>query len=283
MPKSTAILIAALLMLCFTAANAATVQKSFQYNDTIRTYTIYTPDNAAGSLPLIIHTHGYGSKTRQRPDLDAAAERHGYAVCYPDGSPDTRGRLGWNVGYPSQHNMTVDEADFLRALTADVAANFPVDTASVFLSGFSNGGDLCYQIAYTHPDMFRAYASVGGLTFTSMYLANSLSSPVPFLEIHGTADKTSMWNGDPDNTGGWGAYLPVPMAVAAIACNNRSTAYYADRMSECVKTDRAVTRHHYTGNGPDVILIQINEGKHSWAAADIDTGEIICRFFNKYR
>lgn len=116
-----------------------------------------------------------------------------------------------------------------------------------------------------------------------MYLANSLSSPVPFLEIHGTADKTSMWGGDPDNTGGWGAYLPVPMAVAAIACNNKCTAYFADRMSECVKTDRPVTRHRYTGNGPDVVLIQIDEGKHSWAAADIDTGEIICRFFNKYR
>lgn len=113
-------------------------------------------------------------------------------MCYPDGSPDTRGRLGWNVGYPSQHNMTVDEADFLRALTADVAGNFNIDNSSVFLSGFSNGGDLCYQIAYTRPDMFRAYASVGGLTFTWMYLANSLSSPVPFLEIHGTADKTSM-------------------------------------------------------------------------------------------
>lgn len=73
------------------------------------------------------------------------------------------------------------------------------------------------------------------------------------------------------------------MAVAAIACNNKCTAYFADRMSECVKTDRPVTCHRYTGNGPDVVLIQIDEGKHSWAAADIDTGEIICRFFNKYR
>lgn len=50
-----------------------------------------------------------------------------------------------------------------------------------------------------------------------------------------------------------------------------------------MKTDRPVTCHRYTGNGPDVVLIQIDEGKHSWAAADIDTGEIICRFFNKYR
>lgn len=282
MPRTIITLVAALI-LCALSAKAATHDETFQYNDTTRTYTIYIPDNATGKLPLIIHTHGYGSKTRRRADLDAAADRHGYAVCYPDGTPDTRGRLGWNVGYPSQSNMTVDEADFLRALTADANAKYNLDPSSTFLTGMSNGGDLCYQIAYTAPALFKAYASVAGLTFTWMYLQNKLTIPVPFLEIHGTADKTSMWDGDPENTGGWGAYLPVPMAVAAIACNNRCTAYASAPLVDCVKTDKAITLHTYTGNNADVTLIQIDGGKHSWGAADIDTGEIICRFFDKYR
>ena len=39
MQRSIALYIAALLMLCFTKANAATADRSFQYNDTVRTYT----------------------------------------------------------------------------------------------------------------------------------------------------------------------------------------------------------------------------------------------------
>ncbi len=271
--------------LCALGLNAATVKESFRYNDTTRTYSIYIPDNATGKLPIIIYTHGYGSKTRERADLNAAAERHGYAVCYPDGTPDTKGRCGWNVGYPSQSNMTVDEADFLRALTADAADKFHLDQSTAFLTGMSNGGDLCYQIAYTAPTLFKAYASVAGLTFTWMYLANKLSAPVPFMEIHGTADKTSMWNGDPENDGGWGAYLPVPMAVAAIACNNRCTALSSEPLADCVKSDKKITRHSYTGapGNADVTLVEIEGGKHSWANGDIDTGELICRFFNNYR
>lgn len=52
MQRSIALYIAALLMLCFTKANAATADRSFQYNDTVRTYTLYIPDNATARFPL---------------------------------------------------------------------------------------------------------------------------------------------------------------------------------------------------------------------------------------
>ncbi len=259
----------------------------FAYGDTIRTYAMYIPDSATVGMPLIVYTHGYGSKpaNRVRADLNEASENYGYAICYPDGSPDSRGKDGWNVGYPSQSGMTIDEADFFGKLLDEVCVKFALSRNDVFLTGMSNGGDLCYQLAYTHPELFKAYASVAGLTFENVYMAHSLTAPIPFMEIHGTADKTSMWFGDHASSGGWGAYIPVPLAVSAIAANNRCTTMATDTVPSNPGSERIVIRTVYSGSptGTEVILYCIEGGAHRWGNADLPTGDIICRFFNRYR
>lgn len=279
------IILSCMVAMTFVISNGAQItENSFNYADTIRTYRMLMPDSLMQCRPLIVCAHGYGSRTRNYADLNEAAEKYGFALCYPDGAPDSRGRDGWNVGYPSQHTMTIDEADFMDALLAEVCRKYNLNRHNVFLAGMSNGGDLCYQIAYTRPDLFKAYASVAGLTFTHMYLNNRLTAAIPFMEIHGTADMTSMWNGDPNNTGGWGEYLPVPLAVAAIAYGNRCTEVTSEPMDALPGSGRRVTRHLYAGSPEhaDVILIEIEGGKHSWAAKDIATGDIICDFLSRY-
>ncbi len=77
------------------------------YGDTVRTYRMYLPDAVKEGAPLVVYTHGYGSKTRWRNDLNAVADSCGFAVCYPDGMPDSRGNESWKVGYPSQAAMAV--------------------------------------------------------------------------------------------------------------------------------------------------------------------------------
>ena len=263
---------------------AEPTRHSFSYSDTTRTYTMIMPDSLSPYRPLVICAHGYGSRNRNYNDLNTAAAQYGFAVCYPDGAPDSRGKDGWNVGYPSQQTMTIDETNFFDALLTEVCDKFNLNRNNAFLSGMSNGGDLCYHIAYTRPELFKAYASVAGLTFTWMYMQNRLTKPVPFIEIHGTADKTSMWEGDPTNSGGWGEYLPVPLAVAAIAYNNRCTATTTNPIQAQPGSEKRVMRHDYTGSpySADVVLIEIEGGKHSWANKDIPTGQIICEFLSQY-
>lgn len=233
---------------------------------------------------MVVYTHGYGSKTRWRPDMNAVADSCGFAVCYPDGMPDSSGKDGWKVGYPPQESMQIDEADFFRKLLDEVCSRFNLSRENVFSAGMSNGGDLCYQFAYTDPELFKAYASVAGLTFECTYLNNILTVPVPFLEIHGNADKTSMWQGDHENTGGWGAYIPVPLAVASIAYNNRCTKLTVDTIPSKADPERPVTRYVYSGapSGMDVVVYEIEGGKHSWGNKDVDTAKIIWDFFAPY-
>lgn len=259
-------------------------KQSFEHGGKERTYNMYLPENMREKAPLVVYVHGYGSKKRWLPDLNAAADRHGFAVCYPDGLPDSRGKDGWKVGYPPQESIVIDEADYFRHLLDEVCSRYGLSRENVFCAGMSNGGDLCYQFAYTDPTIFKAYASVAGLTFECTYIPFKLTEPVPFMEIHGTADKTSMWGGDHENKGGWGAYIPVPLAVAAIAANNRCTVSQTDTVPSLPESGRTVLRTVYSGSpsGADVVLYRIEGGKHSWAAKDIETSEIIWNFFEPF-
>lgn len=265
-----------------TAAQDSLPEKhSFAYGDTVRTYRMYLPDGLKQDAPLVVYTHGYGSSKRWLKDLNEVADRHGFAVCYPDGAPDSRGKDGWKVGYPPQESMTVDEADFFRALLAEVTSRFNLSRDNVFMAGMSNGGDLCYQLAFTSPELFRGYASVAGLAFEWLYRQHKLSIPVHFLEIHGNADRTSRWEGDLTNDGGWGCYISVPQAVRSLAENNGCTKVAVDSLASLRDPQRLITRTVHTGSpsGREVVLYEIYGGKHSWADRDLPTAEIIWDFF----
>ncbi len=256
-------------------------RETMAYGDTVRTYTMYIPQNIRKDAPLVVYTHGYGSKKRWIKDLNEAADAHGFAVCYPDGAPDDRGKDGWFVGYPLQWHMDRNEEDFFEALLNEVCPKYNLSRENVFMAGMSNGGDLCYQLAYTRPNLFKAYASVAGLTFEWMYNERKLTEPVHFMEIHGNNDMTSMWQGDHENKGGWGAYIPVPMAVAAVAANNRCTTMVTDTFPTLADSTRMVIRTVY-GNAPsgkDVVVYEVQGAKHSWHAKDLPTSEIIWKFF----
>lgn len=257
----------------------------FPYGDTVRTYSMYIPDSLAPGRPLVVCAHGYGSKTRRRKDLNKAADKYGYAICYPDGAPDSRGKAGWNVHYPSQHTMKVNEADFFEAFVPVVVERFGLNGENIFLAGMSNGGDLCYQLAYERPELFKAYASVAGLTFDCIYDSLRLTKPVPFMEIHGNHDTTSAWQGDHANKGGWGAYIPTPLAVSAIAVNNRCHTMVCDTLQSLTgDPGRPIYHTLYTDSpyGANVEVYEVQGGKHSWHAKDLPTADLILRFFTPY-
>jgi polyhydroxybutyrate depolymerase len=68
-----------------------------------RTYWLYIPENLRPDAPLVFVLHGYGGKAEgYRPEMVATAKKHGFAVCYPQGAKDGKGKNCWNVGYSFQ-------------------------------------------------------------------------------------------------------------------------------------------------------------------------------------
>ena len=143
---------------------------------------------------------------------------------------------------------------------------------------------MCYIMAYRHPDRFAAFGSLAGLTMEWAYRGLKPRGPVPFLEIHGTADKTSLWEGDPDGSGGWGEYVAVPLAVGRMVAADCCTHEVCDTLPPLKEGSRTVVRHRYLGgtDGNEVRLYEVIGGPHSRALADLDTPEVLWEFFSGY-
>ena len=261
---------------------------SFRHQGIERTYWMYIPENLPEQAPLVFVLHGYGGNAEGYcPQMVETARKHGFAVCYPQGEKAPKGKTGWNVGYPKQEGMKTDDIDFICDLAAHVQKKFKLSKKNTFFSGMSNGGELCYMMALQRPKAFSAYASVAGLTMEWVHRSMSPKMAVPLMEIHGTADKTSHWEGDPDNKGGWGEYISVPLAVGVWAAEAKCT--HTETTELPLKNNKVLLHRHLGGTpawegGPDieVRLYEIVGGKHSWAHKDMDTCEEIWNFFSTY-
>jgi polyhydroxybutyrate depolymerase len=247
-----------------------------------RIYRLHLPDNLPENAPLVIVLHGYGG-----PDpgiLNETADRHQFAACYPQGEKDGRGKMCWNVGYPFQHDMMIDDVEFLTQLVRHLQDKHGFSRHNVFCVGMSNGGEMCYQLATQRPGLFAAVAPVAGLMLNWLYKCDSSTVPVSLFEIHGTEDKTSAWLGDPENKGGWGEYLPVPLAVHFCAAKNRCTVMQTDTLTGKAPNCRKIIKHRFSGgiNDSEVWLYEIVGGGHSWGRDDLDTNEELWKFFSRF-
>ena len=273
------------------AASALTRKEqhfTFRHQGMEREYLLYVPEGIGANAPLIMVLHGYGGRAMKGGEnLREVADKEKFVVCYAQGAKDAKGKTCWNVGYPFQDGLKTDDVDFLCKLARYLQKTYNLSRENTFLTGMSNGGEMCYLMAYLKPDFFSAIAPISGLTLVWMDKELKAKKSVPLMEVHGTLDKTSAWAGDPENAGGWGAYLSVPLAVAKWAVEAKCTHEVTEVLPE--KRNRVVL-HMYCGGEPawkggpetEVWLYEVIGGKHSWAEADMDTCSEIWRFFSKY-
>ena len=93
--------------------------------------------------------------------------------------------------------------------------------------------------------------------------------------------------GDPENRGGWGAYLSVPAALSHIISANRCV---GETISEIPSEHKRVILHRFTGGLPafkngspaDVLLYEVLGGDHSWSDRYIPTCDLVWEFFSRY-
>lgn len=255
-----------------------------------REYYLYRPEGLKAGAPLVIVLHGYGgSALKGKKAMMDVADKNGFAVCYPQGIKDPKGKPGWNVRYPSQEGMKTDDVKFLIALSKELQKRFDLSPKNTFLTGMSNGGDIIYLIAMRAPKAFKAMASIAGLQFNWMETEYSYKHPLPFMEVHGTQDHTSEWLGDPENKGGWGAYIPVPAAVSRIIAVNGCTEEYVTELPRREGRNQ-VTLYQFKAGRPavkggrptEVWLYKVEGGDHSWSDKDMDTCFEIWRFFSQW-
>jgi polyhydroxybutyrate depolymerase len=165
-----------------------------------RPFTVQEPPgyDPATPAPLLILLHGYGSTGARQErylKLGPAAAAHGMLFVVPDGTKNRLGRLFWNATDACcGPGSTVDDSAYLSAVIADVRDRYAVDPARVYLAGHSNGGFMSYRMACDHADVIAALVSIAGATYDDAARCRP-SEPVATLEVHGTADRTILYDG----------------------------------------------------------------------------------------
>jgi len=250
-----------------------------------RNYIVHVPDVLEPSA-LVILMHGYGgsaSSIQESTAMDDVADENGFVVVYPLGTLDDSGNAFFDIGY-AFHEKRVDDVGFLRALAQRVVAEYGIDDQSVFVTGMSNGGDMAYVLACQGEGWVRAYASVAGALFQHISDTCTADRRIPFLELHGSNDDVTWWDGDLQNRGGWGSYLGQMEAFMRLAELHELSTYSESLLPTPVNDQgqRFVTALSWSSDrdGMELVLVRVDGGGHFWGG--VATSEGVWDFFARH-
>ena len=213
-------LVAALLLLALTGCGGTPVPPVPSAPG--RTYLTYRPATAGKDAPLVVVLHGAAGSGRQAQESygwDAAADKGGFVVVYPDGVNRT-----WNAGpgccgVAARDN--VDDVAFITRLVDEIPS---IDKKRVYATGISNGAMLAYRLA-CEKDIFAAIGPVAGTMISDC----PAPKPLSIIHIHGESDPTIPYEGGPgrrsnDGTGRLPAKIDGPPVPALITQWRRTDA-----------------------------------------------------------
>ena len=272
----------------------------FKSNGRDRQYYLHLPSSLSSNSPLVFVLHGLGGTAggiREYSQMDAVANKHGFAVCYPQGtggSKDTRytkkGDTFWNVGYETHKHETIDDVSFITSLAIFLQKEYDLDPEKTFCAGMSNGGDMSYLLGCEAPDIFKAIAPITGCMMGWIYDSCNKNDPVPVFQVHGTADKTTLYNGDVNNRDKWGAYMGVETTISFWVDRNECIVSRVDTLPDVDKNDGSIViaeKHTGGKNNNEVWFYKVINGDHEWPPGwpersgngDLNTSEEIWMFF----
>lgn len=136
--------------------NAAELEKFKAGADKAKVITIAPPAlDKNKPAPLIVALHGYGSDANDisKTWTDAAA-RIGAVLIAPQALQPAGHGFSWGV---------VEQGEFLVLRAMEKArAEFNIDPKRIVVTGFSQGGGMCYTLALRHPQLFAGVIPVAG-------------------------------------------------------------------------------------------------------------------------
>jgi polyhydroxybutyrate depolymerase len=130
---------------------------------------------------------GSADEQRRRTGFDEVAQREGFTVVYPEGTPWGRaGMHAWNTGYLQRRQVGhADDIAFLDTLIDALVERHGADPARVCMTGGSNGAMMTLVYATRRAQRLAAIAPVVGAMFS---FEDKPVRPLPILLINGEAD-----------------------------------------------------------------------------------------------
>lgn len=147
-----------------------------------RSFDVYEPAELGDEpRPVVIGFHALGGNPvalRNASQLEILADSEGFLIAYPRSEGST-----WRPDIDSP------DVEFTDKLIDELVTNWNVDPERVYVTGWSNGGDMTIAAALSLSDQVAAAAPVvPALTGEVEKLVTELAAPVPTMTFLGTAD-----------------------------------------------------------------------------------------------
>ncbi len=257
-----------------------------------REFWLYVPSNyftlsAPAAYPLALYFHGYGIGPPLQNgyhqgiylNFTADAEKAGYLIAFPNGTPSQQGYLSWNAGRCcksfNSSMVYVDDVAFTRAMVKTIEANARVDPTRRYAMGWSNGGMMTERLACEAPELWAGIAAdasgvVLGDTVEeghAMCDASFNGSSLNYFYLKGTADPTLPWTGTAvGNPNGWPSALDdIARWSQRLGCSSLVKSTYNDgEFSNLVWPQ--------CRNGTQIEFMTVRNGVHQWWTLYNDPG-----------
>ncbi|MEQ1811496.1 MAG: PHB depolymerase family esterase [Terricaulis sp.] len=255
---------------------------SFQYEGIQRTVGVYVPPSyhSGTPAPLIVALHGRFSSARAfhaLSHLRRVADARGAIVIYPQAS-----EAFWNDGglaALARADVPRDDAGFIASAIDAIDADYTIDRAQVFITGYDSGAALAYRLACNGQLQLAGVAAVSALMWDYISTTCASAPPTPMLILHGRRDDLYPVNGGEVNQG---------QRVRRLSADQ--TVNHWRQVNGCAQAteNRGDSSYFATCTGAPVAYIEVPGGEHDWFRTganyelnrqDIDTAATIDTFF----
>lgn len=179
------------LLLSFISVSFAQDNTSILTKNCIKTseldvlnYLLYTPENVAENMPLIVYLHGGSGKG---DDLDLITSVEGFPKYVQDKRISDIPAYIIFPQVPSTKRGWAEIKVSVKELIEYVCAVYSIDETRISLTGHSMGGTGTWNMALSYPDIFSCIAPMSGSITNTADKIDTLSK-MPIWAFVGSAD-----------------------------------------------------------------------------------------------
>lgn len=158
----------------------------FEYGGVTHTVGILAPEKARRNAPAVIVLHfnlGTAASMANLTEVGEFARDHGAWVILPQAAD-----LTWSHA-PNELGGGTDDAGYLAALIDYVVQAYDIDSRRVYMTGYSQGGNMTVRMACEYPGKIAAGAVVAATMRKSLARQCNPSVPTPMVFFNGTDDE----------------------------------------------------------------------------------------------
>jgi polyhydroxybutyrate depolymerase len=150
-----------------------------------RSVGVMQPANRGGRAPAIVVLHfnlGSAPGMANLTEIGELARDEGVVILLPVAADATWAHNPTEVGGN-------DDAGFLAAMIDEYVQRYDLDPKRIYMTGYSQGGNMTVRMACEYPDKIAAGASVAATMRRSLARECAPSLPTPMAFFHGTEDE----------------------------------------------------------------------------------------------